>query len=226
MHDPQYRTAIAWQNSAYNQPPYPSFYLGYDMPTPPVANIYMASALALPVKLLNFNATAKQKHVLVEWAATNELNSKHYVVERSNDGRNFFAIETVDDKGNSNNVNHYSTTDNNPLEGVSFYRLKQVDIDGKFAHSAIRKVVFGNSKQIIIYPNPASSIVKLDLPGVPGNLAISISNLDGRSVYKGNGTLQEINNIINGLLPALVPGYYNVQLTNKDAVYNGQLIKQ
>jgi hypothetical protein len=44
MHDPQYRTAIAWQNSAYNQPPHPSFFLGYDMAAPPTPNIQVVSA--------------------------------------------------------------------------------------------------------------------------------------------------------------------------------------
>lgn len=45
MHDPQYRTAVAWQNSGYNQPPHPSFYLGYDMPAPPTPNISVKDSI-------------------------------------------------------------------------------------------------------------------------------------------------------------------------------------
>lgn len=71
MHDPQYRTAIAWQNSAYNQPPYPSFYLGYGMPEPPTPNIIypednippVAIAQDITVTLVNGEATVSAEEV-------------------------------------------------------------------------------------------------------------------------------------------------------------------
>ena len=226
MHDPQYRTAIAWQNSAYNQPPHPSFFLGYDMVTPPPPNIFLAGQPVLPVKLLSFNATAKDKQVMVEWSASNEINAHHYVVERSADGRTFAPIQIVDDKGNNGNVNHYTITDFQPLNGIGYYRLKQVDVDGKFVYSIIRKVSFDKVKQLILYPNPASTFVKLELPGTVGSLNITINNVDGKLVYQGRGTLIQINNAINQLLPVLRAGYYHVQCTNNEGVYNAQLIKQ
>jgi hypothetical protein len=226
MHDPQYRSAIAWQNSAYNQPPYPGFYIGYDMAPPPPPNIYIAGQSSLPVKLLSFNATAQDKDVLVEWSATNETRSSHYVVERSVDGRSFNAIETVNDKGNTGRINQYSIVDRQPFEGVNYYRLKQVDIDGKFVYSEIRSVRFGKTKQLVLYPNPASSFIKLELPGSSDNVSITIRNIDGRKVYHGKGSLIKLNTTINSLLPGLSPGYYHVEVVDKEAVYNAQLIKQ
>ena len=59
MHDPQYRTAIAWQNSAYNQPPHPSFFLGYDMAPPPVPNIAIKDISNLGVKKPSGSVTAE-----------------------------------------------------------------------------------------------------------------------------------------------------------------------
>ena len=228
MHDPQYRTAIAWQNSGYNQPPYPSFYLGYDMPAPPVANIYLAGQqpAPVPVKLLSFNATAQNKHVIINWSATNEINSKYYDVERSQDGRLFSTIATVNDKGNTGVVNHYSIVDDQPLDGVCYYRLKQVDVDGKFEYSIIKTVRFSKVKQLNIYPNPATTNVTLSLTGNGDNLNISISNIDGKLVYQGRGSLMQINKTVNHLLPALTKGYYNIQLTNTEGVYRAKLIKQ
>ncbi|MES2773964.1 MAG: T9SS type A sorting domain-containing protein [Bacteroidota bacterium] len=226
MHDPQYRTAVAWQNSAYNQPPHPSFFLGYDMAAAPVPNIFLAGQAPLPVKLLSFNATAKDKQVLVEWSATNEANSKHYVIERSADGRNFAPIATVDDKGNNGNVNHYSMVDYQPIEGISYYRLKQVDVDGKFVLSGTKAVRFGKAKQLMIYPNPATSHMKLDLPGSTGNLTITMTTTDGKLVYRGVGSLGQINNTVNSLLPGLTTGYYHLQLKDKDGVYKAQLLKK
>jgi hypothetical protein len=227
MHDPQYRTSIAWQNSAYNQPPYPSFYLGYDMPAPPVPNIYLAGQSAtLPVKLLSFTAEVQDKYVSVDWTATNEINTKHYIVERSADGRNFSAIETVSDKGNTGSINKYSTIDNTPLDGASYYRLKQVDVDGKFVYSEVRTVRFGKIKQLVVYPNPASSFVKLELQGSTSNLTVAISNIDGKLIYKGSGSITKINNAVNALLPRLISGYYNVEIADKQGVYKAKLIKQ
>lgn len=226
MHDPQYRTGIAWQNSAYNQPPYPSFYLGYDMPTPPTPNIYIAGQTSLPVKLLAFNATARDNYVLVDWQASNETNSKYYVVERSADGRNFATLETVNDRGNTGSINYYSITDVQPFEGTSYYRLKQVDADGKYTYSETRTVRFDKTKQLLIYPNPASTSVKLQLKANGDNIGISITNLEGKLIYKGNGSLTQLNNAVNSLLPALKPGYYHVAITDKDGVYKAPLVKQ
>jgi hypothetical protein len=226
MHDPQYRTAVAWQNSAYNQPPHPSFFLGYDMAAPPVPNIYLAAPSILPVKLLSFTATPKDKQVLVEWSATNEVKSKYYVVERSADGRNFTTIKTVDDKGNTGGINKYAITDKQPLDGISYYRLKQVDVDGAFVYSELKPVRFNKAKQLIIYPNPAADFVKLELPGSTDNLTITISNIEGKLLYHGKGSLAKLNTAVNSLLPNLKPGYYHVELTDKEGAYKAQLIKQ
>ena len=226
MHDPQYRTAVAWQNSGYNQPPHPSFFLGYDMAAPPVPNIFLAGQSSLPVKLLSFNATAKDKDVLVEWSATSEVNSKHYVVERSADGKNFAAIQTVADKGNSGHANYYSIIDNQPFDGVNYYRLKQVDVNAKFVYSDIRKVSFHKVQQLVIYPNPASSYVKLALPNVVGNLTVNITNIEGKVIYQGKGLLTQINNSVNNLLPKLAAGYYMLEMREKENIYKAQLIKQ
>jgi hypothetical protein len=67
------------------------------MPTPPASNIFIAGQ-SLPVKLLSFNATAQDKHVLVEWSATNEINSKQYIVERSADGETFLQLQQLTTK--------------------------------------------------------------------------------------------------------------------------------
>ncbi len=115
LHDPQYRVAVAWQNSAYNQPPHPSFYIGGEMEAPPKPNIVMVEqAGTLPVKLLSFNAGVQGKNSWISWSATNEANSSYYIVERSKDGVNFKTIGTVNTKGNNEALNRYSMVDNSP----------------------------------------------------------------------------------------------------------------
>ncbi|WP_207495847.1 T9SS type A sorting domain-containing protein [Aridibaculum aurantiacum] len=226
MHDPQYRTAIAWQNSGYNQPPHPSFYLGNNMEEPPMPNIFIANDAGLPVKLLTFTAKPHDKQVLVEWTATNEVNSKEYVVERSSNGRDFTAIETVADKGSNGSVNYYYIFDTQPLDGINYYRLKQVDIDGKYVYSNIKTVSFGKTKQLNIYPNPATSFVKLEMPPSNNVLSVTITNVEGRIVFRSRGLLSQVNSEINALLPLMKPGYYHVQVAEKEAIFKGPLIKQ
>lgn len=85
---------------------------------------------ALPVTLDNFRAALSNKKVYVSWNTEAEVNCGSFVVERSDDNVNYTAIKTVEGAGNSTTIRHYSVTDNTPLKGVSYYRLKQIDYDG------------------------------------------------------------------------------------------------
>ncbi len=129
----------------------------------------------LPVKLLSFHAVAQGKNALIDWSATNEVNSRHYIVERSKDGINFTALETVNNKGNNGSINKYSIVDNKPLEHVNYYRLKQVDADEKFSYSQIETVRFSDEKQLQLYPNPVSTSVIVQLNTSNSDLRITIT---------------------------------------------------
>jgi rhamnogalacturonan endolyase len=220
MHDPQYRLAIAWQNSAYNQPPHPSFYLGEQMAPPPVPNITLVDAATLPVKLLSFNAAAKGKSAVIEWTATNEISSDRYVLQRSNDGINFKDIATVADKGNTGTVNKYSYIDNTAGD-ISYYRLKQVNVDGSFNYSAIRQVKF-TSTAVSVYPNPASTFIKVTLRSGDTIKAVSIYTVHGKLVYAGGiNTLQQTIDISQ-----LAAGTYIVKVTDGAEVSTHKITKQ
>jgi hypothetical protein len=225
MHDPQYRTAIAWQNSGYNQPPYPSFYLGYNMVTPPKPNIYIPS-VGLPMQLLSFNATPKNKKVVLNWQTTNEVNSKHFVVEHSINGRNFEPLTIVNSTGIAGFVNNYTATDHTPITGINYYRLKQVDIDGKLVYSEIKSIKFSHTKQLTVYPNPSSTQIKLEIDSDATDLKLSINTIDGKLIYQGKGSLALLNTDINKLFVQLTSGMYNVTLVEGNSTYNAKLVKQ
>lgn len=226
MHDPQYRLAIAWQNTAYNQPPHPSFYLGDSMAAPPVPNIVMVEPVTLPVKIVSFKASSQGKTALIEWSATNETNSDHYIVERSKDGTTFTSIGKVSDKGNTAGVNNYSLVDNSPHQGLNYYRLKQVDKDDYFVYSEIKSVRFSTGKELEVYPNPVTSVVKINLDTCNTKLQMMITGSDGKVIERATGTISQVNNVVNALLPKLKAGYYTIKITDKDKVYNAKLIRQ
>ncbi len=126
----------------------------------PVFTRYAFDAALLPVRLLSFAAVKDGNTVKVSWKSAEEINSSEYIVQRSADGISFTNIGTITAKGFASD---YSFTDANPLTGSNFYRLKQVDKDGKFVYSKVVKINFTKLPGIRISPNPASSYIYLSL---------------------------------------------------------------
>ncbi len=113
--------------------------------------------VTLPVKLAKFAAKIESNSVFLTWETLSELNSDRFVVERSTNGNLFLPIGEIKTKGNSNQQINYSLRDKNPQDGMNYYRLKQVDLDGSFEHSEILPIKFALlSTSIKTYPNPAS----------------------------------------------------------------------
>jgi fibronectin-binding autotransporter adhesin len=98
----------------------------------------------LPVELLYFRATFKEGVVELNWATAQEINNGYFTIERSADGQTFTEVLWVEGAGNSAEVKQYQTADTQPYSGISYYRLKQTDQDGKFSYS---KVVAVNGSQ-------------------------------------------------------------------------------
>lgn len=104
----------------------------------------------LPIQLLIFTAKPDNKQVELKWATATELNNDYFTVERSIDGISFTPIAVVQGAGNSNIQLNYQTTDIEPLNGVSYYRLKQTDYNGNYTYSQIVPVVFNESTPQLI----------------------------------------------------------------------------
>jgi hypothetical protein len=110
---------------------------------------------SLPVELLNFNAKTKGRAIALDWATASERDNSHFVVERSADGRAFAAIDEVRGAGTTTVLQQYKYMDEAPLQGLNYYRLKQVDFDGHFKYSPIRSVLAGHRGEIVMAPSPA-----------------------------------------------------------------------
>ena len=115
---------------------------------------------ALPIELIDFTAKQDGQRVRLDWETGTEENNAYFTVERSIDGKNFEKVLNKDGAGNSNTTLYYFGYDNKPLLGISYYRLKQTDFDGKNSYSDIESVNFQDQDleskiQMNIYPNPA-----------------------------------------------------------------------
>lgn len=116
----------------------------------------------LPVGLLYFDAKPNSDQVDIQWATSSEANNSYYTVERSRDGMRFMTLQKVNTKaknGNSNITLNYTAEDANPYSGVSYYRLKQTDIDGNSRYSRVVAVTFAAGQTVSVYPNPTTGTV-------------------------------------------------------------------
>lgn len=135
---------------------------------------------ALPVTLINFTAKKSGKTNLLRWSTTSEVNNSGFEIERSFDARNFDKIGFLDGKGESKNLETYQFVDENPYS-VSYYRLKQIDVDGKSTYSRIVQV-HSAEQALKLYPNPAKDIFTIESKG--GAKSIDIYNLNGTKLFE------------------------------------------
>ena len=141
----------------------------------------------LPVVLTSFVAEAAGRNAVLSWHTAQELNSNHFDVERSLDGHSFEKIGTLSGGGNVNHASAYGYLDEGVAAlgiGTLYYRLRQVDNDGKWAMSPVRTVSFGRATAnagITVYPNPTAGEATLDLSSLPtGSYSVQVLDMTGR----------------------------------------------
>lgn len=144
------------------------------------------SGTALPIELLEFTAHPLDKIVNLLWTTASEANNSHFVIERSRNTITTEEIARIEGAGNSNSIRNYKTTDENPMEGISYYRLKQIDYDGKFSHSEWVAVNFAGSRRVdidavFVSKNTGELIVKCANP-VCGQAEFQIFDTGGKLV--------------------------------------------
>ncbi|MBC7887550.1 MAG: choice-of-anchor J domain-containing protein [Ferruginibacter sp.] len=182
----------------------------------------------LPVTLTSLKAQQKGKQVLVTWTTLAEYNSDYFVVERSADSRNFHSLGFVKSRGNANEVTNYQLTDSFPLTGINFYRLKQVDLDGKIKYSMVVSVGLntGTTNRLVVYPNPVINQFRLNLNSTASNYTGKIIGSDGSMVMQTGGSVLQISQQVNHHLYKLKPGAYILRLNSATEDYSVKFLKQ
>ena len=178
----------------------------------------------VPVIWHSFNVLATNKKVQVSWKTMQESNSSHFDIEHSTNGTNYTSVGKIKAKENSPVVSSYSFVHGNPdLTGKNYYRLKQVDLDGKFTYSEIRSVRFNEGKAAVIValPNPVKDILQVAVQA--DDVSIHISDMNGRIYRRLN--LRAGNHQVN--VSNLPTGNYSIVVYQKNKrVAVQQLIKQ
>jgi hypothetical protein len=150
----------------------------------------LSELITLPSTGVNLTAALNGNDVLLKWKTETEVNSDHFDIERSIDGRNFNVIGMKAAAGNSTTTINYDQVDPGMNASAYYYRLKLVDADGRFTYSNIAVVrKAGNIKTVKMFPNPASSQVNLEFSNAKGNYVISVFNQAGQEVISQKNTI-------------------------------------
>ena len=120
--------------------------------------IWVYDATTLPVEWLSFTARLNDKEeAVLDWATASEINTDKFVIQKSKDGHSFENVGDVKAAQESNLIQNYTFLDNSPFQGITYYRIQQLDLDGTIDYSVIQSLKLEDSQTIKIYPNLLNS---------------------------------------------------------------------
>jgi len=186
-----------------------------------------------PVELGDFTAEKLgERSAKLDWTTVTETNSSHFGIERSENGSKWENIGRVQAAGFSRQERVYGFVDNKlpritAAGKVIYYRLKMADKDGRYQYSDMRTVIFEGKEEgrIVLYPNPATNLVNLDLSGVGhngGQLELSVMDVDGKLVMQR--TIEGVDSYELDVAE-LSANVYQIRISQGDRVYQTRLVK-
>ncbi len=149
----------------------------------------------LPVELISFSGSLDNNSILLNWKTATETNNRMFSVEKLNDANQFETIGNVAGNGNSVLVNEYDFIDRNPISGNNYYRLKQIDFDGKYEFSNTININNINPIiELIAYPNPSIKDVRVVVNNPSKEkMLISLTNNLGLTIWKSDLIISNSN---------------------------------
>ncbi|RYZ51838.1 MAG: T9SS type A sorting domain-containing protein, partial [Sphingobacteriales bacterium] len=176
----------------------------------------------LPVQFHSFDGKAKGCDVQLDWVSTNESRNSYFNVEHSADGVAFESIAKVNTDLGASDKTAYSYTDKSPVSGANYYRVSQVDLDGKQYTTNVLTVKNGCAvvSQVSLFPNPASETVHVK--GLSGTNTVRVFNVLGQQIFEGIAT----TNVFPVPVKTLASGAYQVQVVQAGkTVFSGKFVK-
>ncbi len=195
--------------------------------SPSFSTAIMLNETTMPITMVSFNAIKKANGILVNWETSFEESNAHFKVYNSADNFNFKQIAQIN--GN-NQASKYEFLDKSPLNGNNYYKLVQVDFDGKSDVLGIKveHFDFQTDNKVLIYPNPANQSINLSFNKTFENpITVKLFDLNGREVQKA--TIPSQKNLVNYLLDfnkAIVSGLYIIRISSGQFIHSEKLIVQ
>ncbi len=149
---------------------------------------------ALPVEMVSFAASCNDKEVEVKWTTASEHNSQNFIIETSRDLSNWITVGQVNAAGNSNQNIDYTIIDGNPISGVSYYRMLQVDLNGvERIYGPISVSCSDAENSMIVFPNPTKGNFTVEISSDENinNAQIQITDLTGKVINERSANILE-----------------------------------
>ncbi len=186
-------------------------------------NFTSTGACTLPVALLSFDAAYTKPDIELRWSTSQEINNRHFELQRSIDGLNFETIAIIPGSLQSTTVKNYLYTDRNfPKANRVYYRILQVDVDGYKIKSQVKTVIIDEfkSNHIVverIEPNPADNYTTVFLTAANQRRAnIRLLDLFGRKMFAYETQFSNGQNSITVNVDKLPAAMYLLEITDKE----------
>jgi hypothetical protein len=189
---------------------------------------FNTNASALPVELVKFTVQKNDNNALLNWTTASEFNNRGFYIESSANGTSWQVQGFVAGAGNSQKIRNYSyTSPLNNVNGIIYYRLHQVDFNGKDDYSPIRSLTVNNGVQMTasVYPNPATSVINVSLSNLENNSMIRVTNLNGNVLMQMPVNYEGGNSTIPVNISSLVKGTYFIQIVSPAETVSKTFIK-
>ncbi len=184
LHTPR---SSGWIATEFNNQAYPETFYS------------LGQGSGLPIELVAFRADLDNGEVLLSWDVASQRDNDYFTIERSTDGKNFEIVGKVNGDGTTEDFLTYHLTDSHPLTGLSYYRLKQTDYNGKyeaFLPVAVNNISATDVLKIeSVYPNPFSTEFTLKYTSESDNfVTIQLSNSEGQTIFRDEAASSKGNN--------------------------------
>ncbi len=190
---------------------------------------FLGAMAAVPVEFYDFYLKAKgEDAVMLNWSTASEINNKHFLVERSMDGINYQTIAAVAGAGNSTTVKSYSYLDAGLAIGTYYYRLKQVDFDGKYSYSSVRIIRLGAgvAASVQIFPVPFQNVIHIGLnQEFASPTLVRLLDLNGKVLVQQNFIGVDGDNLFKLEVSQVPAGSYVIEVSYGEEKISEVIVK-
>ena len=179
----------------------------------------------LPIELLSFDGVNNGDENYIFWSTSTEINNNFFTIERSSDAINYYKVGTIQGAGNSSSNIDYSFIDENPINGINYYRLKQTDFDENFSYSDVIALEVKKEGELSIFPNPSSNTITIsNIDEQFLNSTIKIYDVQGKIVFDDLITEKSVYHKMD--ISELNDGLYFVRVISSNNTFKGSFLKK
>ncbi len=182
--------------------------------------------IPFPIELVKFSGYLENNQILLQWVTLIEQNFDYFVIEKSNDGKNFQIFKIQNTNGNSSDATYYDLKDANPRTGNNYYRLKMVNKDGTSKYSNLINVYYKGNHKFLVFPNLASYQINVVFNSeVEENGELFLFDTNGKLVSSKSILCVAGSNKIEYEVSTLELGTYFITLKNQNVSYTSKFTK-